>query len=82
MSTVDLDCARGEDIPIEQRSPSEVTHFPAPEGSVAIAPEGARARNPSFDVTPARLVNAIYTELGAVTPVNEATLAALARSRP
>jgi methylthioribose-1-phosphate isomerase len=78
MSTVDFDCARGEDIPIEQRSEAEVTHFPSAE-DVPVAPEGARARNPAFDVTPARLVHAIYTELGAASPVTEATLAKLAR---
>jgi methylthioribose-1-phosphate isomerase len=77
MSTVDFDCARGEDIPIEQRSEAEVTHFPSAAGDVAVAPEGARARNPAFDVTPARLVHAIYTERGAATPVTEATLGAL-----
>jgi methylthioribose-1-phosphate isomerase len=77
MSTVDFDCARGEDIPIEQRSELEVTHFPTAEGDVPVAPEGARARNPAFDVTPARLVKAIYTERGAASPVNEVTLGAL-----
>jgi methylthioribose-1-phosphate isomerase len=77
MSTVDFDCARGEDIPIEQRSEAEVTHLPAGGAEVAVAPEGARARNPAFDVTPARLVHAIYTELGPVSPVHEASLAAL-----
>jgi methylthioribose-1-phosphate isomerase len=77
MSTIDFDCARGENIPIEQRSEAEVTHFPAAEGDVPVAPEGARARNPAFDVTPARLVHAIYTERGAATPVTEATLGAL-----
>jgi methylthioribose-1-phosphate isomerase len=78
MSTVDFDCVRGEDIPIEQRSEAEVTHFPSAE-DVPVAPEGARARNPAFDVTPARLVHAIYTELGASSPVTETTLAALVR---
>jgi methylthioribose-1-phosphate isomerase len=77
MSTVDFDCARGEDIPIEQRSEVEVTHFPTAEGDVPVAPEGARAKNPAFDVTPARLVKAIYTERGAASPVSEVTLGAL-----
>jgi methylthioribose-1-phosphate isomerase len=50
-STVDLDTARGADIPIEERDPREVTaRFPA--------------RNPAFDVTPADLITAIVTELG------------------
>jgi methylthioribose-1-phosphate isomerase len=81
MSTVDFDCARGEDIPIEQRSEAEVTHFPSADGDVPVAPDGARARNPSFDVTPARLVHAIYTERGAAAPVTEVTLTALATAR-
>ncbi|MEO6419261.1 MAG: S-methyl-5-thioribose-1-phosphate isomerase [Polyangiaceae bacterium] len=76
-STVDLSCPSGADIPIEQRSEDEVTHFPVDGASVAIAPEGVGAQNPSFDVTPARLIRAIYTERGAVTPVSEASLAAL-----
>jgi methylthioribose-1-phosphate isomerase len=50
-STVDADAASGEDIPIEERDPHEVTsRFPA--------------RNPAFDVTPAELVSAIVTEVG------------------
>ncbi len=50
-STIDATAASGEDIPIEERDPREVTsRFPA--------------RNPAFDVTPAALVSAIVTEVG------------------
>lgn len=50
-STVDLDTATGEEIPIEERDPAEVTsRFPA--------------RNPAFDVTPAALIAAVVTERG------------------
>jgi methylthioribose-1-phosphate isomerase len=77
MSTVDFECAAGEKIPIEQRSEREVLVLPTAEGDVPIAPEGARARNPAFDVTPARLVTAIVTERGAASPVTESTLRAL-----
>jgi methylthioribose-1-phosphate isomerase len=78
MSTVDFDCARGDRIPIEQRSESEVLHLFTHQGEVAVAPEGARARNPAFDVTPAPLVSAIVTERGVASPVSEASLAVLA----
>lgn len=59
-STVDLATADGTAIPIEERQPREVTHV----GSTRLAPEGARVRNPAFDVTPNRLVSAIITERG------------------
>jgi methylthioribose-1-phosphate isomerase len=77
MSTVDLECARGDLVPIEQRNESEVLSLFTVEGEVAVAPEGGRARNPAFDVTPARLVHAIVTERGIATPVSESSLAAL-----
>ena len=59
-STIDLDCPSGDAIPIERRSPGEVTAI----GDVPIAPEGAAAENRAFDVTPAALVSAIVTEEG------------------
>ena len=64
-SSVDRDCSSGEDIPIEERDPVEVT-------SVAgrpIAPAGVPAYNPAFDITPARLVSAIITEEGLWRPL-------------
>ena len=57
-STIDLSLACGDRIPIEERSPEEVTHI----HGVRIAPEGIRAANPAFDVTPHRYVTAIITE--------------------
>jgi methylthioribose-1-phosphate isomerase len=70
-STVDLACASGADIPIEERSEEEVSHFRLPDGSsVAIVPEGVRARHPAFDVTPASLVTAIVTERGVARPAS------------
>ena len=59
-STIDQGCATGADIPIERRSPSEVTAL----GDLPIAPEGAAAENRAFDLTPAALVSAIVTEEG------------------
>ncbi len=73
-STVDLDTPTGDDIPIEERSPDEVTHL----GDRRLAPEGVSARNPSFDVTPADLVTAIFTERGEVSPVGPEELGRLA----
>jgi methylthioribose-1-phosphate isomerase len=73
-STVDLACKDGDAIPIEQRSESEVLRF---LGS-SIAPDGVHAENPAFDVTPARLIDAIFTERGEVSPPSERTLVDLA----
>jgi methylthioribose-1-phosphate isomerase len=78
-STVDLACASGEAIPIEERSAREVTHLRFADRELAIGPEGVGARHPAFDVTPARLVRAIFTERGAASPPGESSLAALAR---
>jgi len=63
-STVDLSLNTGDEIEIEQRSPSEVTEFQG----VPVAPEGVEALNPGFDVTPARYVSAIITEAGVARP--------------
>jgi methylthioribose-1-phosphate isomerase len=59
VSTFDLAISSGEQIPIEERSPDEVTHL----RGVRIAPDVAVA-NPAFDVTPARLISAIICERG------------------
>lgn len=63
-STVDLATATGADIHIELRDGAEVTAF----GGGSTAPAGARGFNPAFDVTPARLIDAIVTERGVVEP--------------
>lgn len=63
-STIDLALPNGDAIPIEERSPDEVT---ACFGQ-RIAPEGVVAAHPAFDVTPARLVTAIITECGVIYP--------------
>jgi methylthioribose-1-phosphate isomerase len=73
-STVDLACPDGDAIPIETRSESEVLSF----AGKTVAPPGVRADNPAFDVTPARLVRAIFTERGEAAPASEAALARLA----
>ncbi|MEW6034843.1 MAG: S-methyl-5-thioribose-1-phosphate isomerase [Chloroflexota bacterium] len=60
LSTIDLTLASGDQIPIEERSPEEVTHI---LGS-RTAPEGVSAFNPAFDVTPSRYITAIITPAG------------------
>jgi methylthioribose-1-phosphate isomerase len=59
-STIDLACATGDAIPIEERSPREVTHH----GGKQLTPHGVGICNPAFDVTPAKYVTAIFTERG------------------
>ena len=61
-TTFDLTLDNGAAIPIEQRPMSEVTSLNGQQ----IAPQGCEAINPSFDVTPAELIDAIVTEKGVV----------------
>jgi methylthioribose-1-phosphate isomerase len=62
LSTIDRACPDGAGIPIEERPVREVTHV----GEVQLAPAGITVRNPAFDVTPARLLDALITEVGVV----------------
>ena len=61
-TTIDMSLASGASIPIEERSPEEITHIQG----VAIAPEGTKVANPAFDVTPHHYITAIITEKGVV----------------
>jgi len=61
-TTIDPALKTGDEIPIEQRNPDEVTRIQG----VSIAPEGVTAANPAFDVTPHRLITAIITERGII----------------
>lgn len=65
LSTIDFTIESGYMIPIEERNAREVTHV---FGKIQIAPDGVRVANPAFDVTPARYVTAIITEVGAFHP--------------
>jgi methylthioribose-1-phosphate isomerase len=78
LSTIDLDTPDGSRIPIEERNDREVTHI----GSSRLTPEGARIRNPAFDVTPAKYVTAIITERGIARPPYAESLAALVNAQP
>ncbi len=74
VSTLDLNLASGAGIPIEERASEEVVNV---QGR-AIAPEGAVAAYPAFDVTPSELVSAIITERGVARPPYSESLARLA----
>ena len=75
-STIDLRALGGADIPIEQRSPAEVTHL----AGARVAAEGVQVFNPAFDVTPATYIAAIITERGVARPPYERSLPALLES--
>jgi methylthioribose-1-phosphate isomerase len=60
ISTVDLACPSGNEIPIEERNAKEVTHIAGKQ----MVPDGVSVENPAFDVTPAKYVAAIITERG------------------
>lgn len=64
LSTIDFKLATGEEIPIEERHPSEIYQI----GDTVICPPGVEFYNPAFDVTPAELITAIITEQGVVSP--------------
>jgi methylthioribose-1-phosphate isomerase len=77
ISTLDLSLQSGDQIPIEQRAASEVTHV----GGVRMAPVNTEVQNPAFDVTPNRYVSAIITERGVARAPYTETLRALAAAR-
>ncbi len=64
VSTLDLSLTSGDEIPIEERHASEVTHV----RDAQLAPAGISVVNPAFDVTPNRYVAAIITERGVARP--------------
>ena len=72
-STIDPDCESGAHIPIESRAPDELLSH----AGTRVAPVGAGAWNPVFDVTPAELVDALVTERGVVERPDRERIAAL-----
>ena len=64
-STIDPNCPDGDSIVIEERNPEEITDM---WYASRMAPEGVKAYNPAFDVTPHELITAIITEKGIVYP--------------
>jgi len=75
VSTIDPETADGSLIPIEDRTPREVTHV----GTTQITPDGVGVFNFAFDVTPARLIHGIITERGVLTAPYKEAIAALFR---
>jgi methylthioribose-1-phosphate isomerase len=76
VSTLDLTLESGDQIPIEQRAPGEVTHV----FGVPVAPAGVSVENPAFDVTPNRYVTAIITEQGIARPPYDRSLRAIVQT--
>ena len=64
VSTIDISLKTGDEIPIEERNPEEVTHLQGKR----TAPEGVGALNPAFDVTSHRYITAIITDKGIIRP--------------
>ena len=74
ISTLDLSLKSGEEIPIEERDPKEVTHIREHQ----LAPDGVGVQNPAFDVTPNDLITAIITDKGIARAPYEDSLRELA----
>ncbi|MEW6003667.1 MAG: S-methyl-5-thioribose-1-phosphate isomerase, partial [Nitrospirota bacterium] len=68
MSSIDFSTPSGDQIPIEERDPEEVTHLSGKGGTIQIAPDGVKVKNIAFDVTPHKYITAIITEKGAFKP--------------
>jgi methylthioribose-1-phosphate isomerase len=78
LSTIDLNTAIGEEIPIEQRDTREITEI----FGKSLTPEEIGVENPAFDVTPNRLVSAIITEAGIANAPYTESIPALYASQP
>ena len=74
-STLDLQTATGDGIPIEQRAATEVTH----SNGRQMTPHGVAIENPAFDVTPAKYVTAIITERGVLRAPYEQSIQQMAK---
>ncbi|MCD6590974.1 MAG: S-methyl-5-thioribose-1-phosphate isomerase [Candidatus Aenigmarchaeota archaeon] len=74
-STLDLKCKSGSEIPIEERSEEEVHYVYGFDDKgewrrLRTTPKGVKARNPAFDITPAKYITGIITENGIFKPHN------------
>ncbi len=72
VSTFDFDLRGWRDIPIEERAAEEITEV----AGVRVAPRGSPARNPAFDITPAKYVTGFITEVGILKPAEVGRLKA------
>jgi methylthioribose-1-phosphate isomerase len=77
LSTIDFSLNSGDEIPIESRSSTEVTHIKGHQ----IAPGGISVANPAFDVTPHRFVSAIITDAGIAREPYDLSLNALSEKQ-
>ena len=77
MTTLDLSLASGDEIPIEERDSTEVTHIKDHQ----MAPDGIDVHNPAFDVTPSHLIAAIVTDRGVARAPYVESLKGLAEIR-
>jgi methylthioribose-1-phosphate isomerase len=77
-SSIDLTLSDGEQIPIEEREEGEVLDLQL--AGERVAPEGVRARNPAFDITPAQYLTAWVTERGVILPPFAANARAVLQS--
>ncbi len=71
-SSFDLAAKSGDEIPIEERNPDEITHF----RDCQSAPEDISVFSPAFDVTPAKNIAAFVTERGIIRPEYRVSIAA------
>lgn len=76
-STIDMKCASGKNIVIEERSENEVLYQTGKDKKgklheVLVCSPGSKAFNPAFDVTPAKYITGIITEKGIIKPSEEA----------
>ncbi len=67
-STIDLSLPTGDDIPIEERDPTEITGLRWADDDRPIAPANVRVANPAFDISPHRYITGIVTENGIAYP--------------
>lgn len=80
ISTFDPETPTGKAIPIEQRSETEITHIWGLSEKnkkiekTRITPENSPAKNPAFDITPAKYITAFITEKTLITPPFEKTI--------
>jgi methylthioribose-1-phosphate isomerase len=77
-STFDPAAPDGSAIPIEQRAQNEVLSL----AGRRLAPDGVKAVNPAFDVTPHNLIHAILTEEGPIHPVDAETVSRFLAKAP
>ena len=70
LTTLDLSLKTGQEIPIEERDPTEITHIKNHQ----LAPDGISVHNPAFDVTPNNLIAAIITDKGVARAPYEESL--------